>query len=138
MPLIRYSNCPIPSIFAYLQENEHQKYLQFLNIYFYYICIDALPVSLCGITGVESPGTGAKVDYELPCIYWELNLEPLEEQPVILSAELFLHLHKTKKLVSTTACHQFFYNQTFYKRWLRHLLNSFVYFHVFEMHLSPP
>lgn len=37
--------------------------------------------------GVWCPGTVIKDSYELPCGGWELNLDPLEEQPVLLIAK---------------------------------------------------
>ena len=47
---------------------------------------------ICLCEGVGSPGTGATDNCELPCGYWELNLGPLEEQPVLLTAKLSLQL----------------------------------------------
>ena len=38
-------------------------------------------------TGYRFPGTGVTDDSELPCGCWELNLGPLEEQPVRLATE---------------------------------------------------
>lgn len=69
-------------------------------------------------------------------VYWESNEGPLEEEPVILNAESCLHLHESKKLISTTASLQIKPKQIFYQHWLRSLLNTFVYFHVCELHLS--
>jgi hypothetical protein len=40
--------------------------------------------------GIRSPGTGVVYSCELPDGCWELNLGPLEEQPVILTPELYL------------------------------------------------
>ena len=37
--------------------------------------------------GIRSPGTGVTDSRELPCGCWELNLDPLEEQPVLLTTE---------------------------------------------------
>jgi hypothetical protein len=39
--------------------------------------------------GIGSPGTRI-TGCELPCRYWELNLDPQEEQPVLLTTEPFL------------------------------------------------
>ena len=39
---------------------------------------------------VRSPGARVTDSYELPCGCWELNLGPLEEQPVLLTTEPFL------------------------------------------------
>ena len=36
---------------------------------------------------VSDPGTGVTSTCELPCGCWELNPGPLEEQPVLLTAE---------------------------------------------------
>ena len=40
--------------------------------------------------GVGFPETGIIDSCELPCVYWELNAGPLEEQPVLLTPELYL------------------------------------------------
>ena len=40
--------------------------------------------------GARSPGTGVTDSGELPCGCWELNSGPLQEQPVLLTAEQFL------------------------------------------------
>jgi hypothetical protein len=42
---------------------------------------------ICLCEGVRSPGTGLTGSYELPCGCWELNPDPLEHQPVLLTAE---------------------------------------------------
>jgi hypothetical protein len=42
---------------------------------------------MCLYEGVGSPETGLTDSWELPCGCWELNLSPLEEQPVLLTAE---------------------------------------------------
>lgn len=42
--------------------------------------------------GVGSPGTGIAGGYEAPCGCWEVNLSPLEQQPVLLTTEPYLHL----------------------------------------------
>lgn len=36
---------------------------------------------------VGAPGSRITESYELPCEWWELNLDLLEEQPVRLTAE---------------------------------------------------
>lgn len=38
--------------------------------------------------GVGPSGTGVTDGYEPPCGCWELNLGPLEEQPVLVTIEL--------------------------------------------------
>ena len=58
----------------------------------YFICMSILlprvihtcPVHVCCH---RSPGTGIRDSCELPCGCWELNPGPLEEQPVLLTAE---------------------------------------------------
>jgi hypothetical protein len=40
-----------------------------------------------GREGISSLGTGVTVSWESPSGCWELNLDPLEEQPVLLTAE---------------------------------------------------
>lgn len=42
--------------------------------------------------GVGSPGAGFTGGRELPCGCWELGLGPVEEKPVLLTAELSLKL----------------------------------------------
>ena len=37
--------------------------------------------------GIGSPGTGVTDSYELSCGCWELTLDPLEEQPELLTSE---------------------------------------------------
>ena len=39
---------------------------------------------------VGSPGTGVMDGCKPPCGCWELNLDPLEEQPVLLTTEISL------------------------------------------------
>jgi hypothetical protein len=50
-----------------------------------FMCTGVLPAYLC--VGVGSPGTEVTDSCEPPCGYWELNLGPLEEQPVFLTTE---------------------------------------------------
>ena len=49
---------------------------------------------VCLRAGVKSPGTRVTDSCELPCGYWEPNLRPLEEQPVLLTTESALQLCK--------------------------------------------
>ena len=42
---------------------------------------------VCLCEGVGSPGIGVTDSCELSCGCWELNLGPLEEQPVLLTIE---------------------------------------------------
>ena len=64
---------------------------------FYFIFVSCalvfcLHVYLC--EGIRSPGTGIIDSYELPCGCWELKLGPLEEKPVLFTAEPSLQLPK--------------------------------------------
>lgn len=36
---------------------------------------------------IVSPGTGVPVGYELPCGFWELNLDPEEKQQMFFTTE---------------------------------------------------
>ena len=42
---------------------------------------------LCLCEGTRSSGAGVTDSCELPCGCWELNPDPLEEQPVLLTSE---------------------------------------------------
>lgn len=44
-------------------------------------------MNICLHEAVRYPGTGVTDSYELACGCWELNLCPLVEQPVLLTAE---------------------------------------------------
>jgi len=46
----------------------------------------------CLCESVGFPEAGVTDGYELPCGCWELNLGPLEEQPVLLTAEPSLQI----------------------------------------------
>lgn len=58
--------------------------------------IDSLPhVCLVPVEageGARCPRTDVADSYELPCRFWELNLQLLKEKPVLLTAELSLQL----------------------------------------------
>jgi hypothetical protein len=58
--------------------------------YFAYMCV-CIP-HMCQERDIESPGTGVTGSCELPCVCWELNLGPLEHQPVLSTMEPFLQL----------------------------------------------
>jgi hypothetical protein len=47
-----------------------------------YVCM-----YVCMYEGVRTPGTEIIDSCVLPCVCWKLNLGPLEEQPVLLTAE---------------------------------------------------
>jgi hypothetical protein len=53
----------------------------------YYFRLLLFCMHVCLHEGVRSPGAGATVSCELPCGCWELNLGPLQEEPVLLTAE---------------------------------------------------
>jgi hypothetical protein len=56
---------------------------------FIFILCALIYIYICeGVIG--SSGTGVAGRCELPCKSWELNLGPLEEQPVLLITESFL------------------------------------------------
>lgn len=60
-------------------------FLKFIVFLFYVHWCFYLHV--CLFEGIKTPGTGVTDNFELPCGFWELNLCPLEKQPVLLSAE---------------------------------------------------
>ena len=62
---------------------------RFLNCYFFkvFTFIYMHGCFACMCEGVGSPGTGVTGSCEPPCGRWELNLDPLEEQSVLLTAE---------------------------------------------------
>ncbi|KAL6069243.1 hypothetical protein STEG23_019702, partial [Scotinomys teguina] len=45
------------------------------------------PVPVVGEDSIGPPGAGVTDSCELPCGCWELNLDPLEEQPVLFTSE---------------------------------------------------
>jgi hypothetical protein len=57
----------------------------FFQDLFILMCVGILPACLC--KGSRSSGTGVTDCCELPCGCWELNLDPLEEQPLPLTTE---------------------------------------------------
>jgi hypothetical protein len=58
---------------------------------------------VCLCEGVRSPGTGVTDNCELSCGCWDLNLGPLEEQPVLLELS---HLSSLLLVVFLRAGHQ--------------------------------
>lgn len=55
-----------------------------------YACMPTVCLDLAELRrGVRSPGTGVLKDCEPPHGAWELSSDPLEVQPVLLSAESF-------------------------------------------------
>ena len=71
-------------------------YVNFLNSFklileldeCFYLCVTRVPGAHLGQKRLADPaGTGVVDDRELPCGCWESNLEPLEEQPVLLTTE---------------------------------------------------
>jgi hypothetical protein len=59
----------------------------FVYLFIYTFCALVFCLHVCLCKGVRSSGTGVTDRCELPCGCWELNLGPLEEQPVLLTAE---------------------------------------------------
>jgi hypothetical protein len=63
-----------------------------------FICKGVLPVCMQFLQrseeGVTSPGTGVTDVCKPPCGCWELNLGPLEEQPVCLITDIPLQPHR--------------------------------------------
>lgn len=49
--------------------------------------------------GVSSPGVPVTDSCELPCGCWELNMDSLEEQPVLLTIEPSLQAEDVSKLL---------------------------------------
>ena len=68
-------------------------------VYFYFMCMDILPTRMLVplvFVGARRKcqflGTGITDDCELPCWCWEPNLDPLEEQSMLLTTEPSLQL----------------------------------------------
>jgi hypothetical protein len=57
-----------------------KNYLSVLYIHGCFAC-------MCLCEGVRTPGIGIIDCYELPCRCWELNPDPLQEQPVLLTTD---------------------------------------------------
>jgi hypothetical protein len=61
------------------------KTIPFLNdLFIYFMCIAVLPA---GMSGFGSPRTEVTNSCELSGRCWEFNPSPLEEQPVVLTAD---------------------------------------------------
>ena len=73
----------IPHTYRYLIE------ITFLNIYLF-ICYVYNVLSLCMPAGQKKAPDIITDGFEPPCDCWELNLGPLEEQAMLLTAEPFL------------------------------------------------
>lgn len=76
----------------------HSVSFLFYKFYLFILCLDICSyVCLCtlcvhGVCRVEkkcgiTPGTGIRDSCKPPCWFWDLNLDPLGKQPMILSAE---------------------------------------------------
>jgi len=65
-------------------------FLFYVHLHVFVFC---LHVCLC--EGADYSETGIPDSCELPCGCWELNLDPLEEQSVLLSTEPSLQPHAT-------------------------------------------
>ena len=90
-----------PAVMSGARSQSHESHGDFLiflisfcfifnSFYFYFICalLSCLYACLCGSS--RSPGTGVIDSCEVPCGCWELNPDPLEEQPVLQNLELSL------------------------------------------------
>jgi hypothetical protein len=64
-------------------------FILFYFILFYFMCIGVLPTCI-SVWVLYPPGTIVIDSYNLPCVCWELEPGPLEEQPVLLTIELSL------------------------------------------------
>lgn len=57
-----------------------------------YVCTTCVPGAQRGQKRVHwNPGAGVTDSYEPLCVCWELNFDPLQEQPVLLTTDLSLH-----------------------------------------------
>ena len=56
------------------------------NLLIFILCALVFRLYVCLCDSVSS-GTRVTDSYELPCVFLELNLGPLEEQPVLLTTE---------------------------------------------------
>lgn len=56
-----------------------------------------MPGAQGGQRRVIDPETGVTNRYELACRFWEINLSPLEEYPMLLTAESSFQIQKQKK-----------------------------------------
>ena len=65
-------------------------FLSFFHLFIFILCALVFCLHVCLGEGVKSPGTGGTHSCELSCGCWELNLGPLEEQPVLLTIETSL------------------------------------------------
>lgn len=61
------------------------------------LCSTRMPGAQGGQRRVIDPETGVTNRYELACWFWEINLSPLEEYPMLLTAESSFQIQKGKK-----------------------------------------
>ena len=64
-------------------------FILFLWFCYNLLCALIFCLNVCLCEGIRSLGTGVTDSCELLCGCWELNLSPLEEQPVLLTVEPF-------------------------------------------------
>lgn len=79
--------------------------------------------------GIKSLGTRVTNFYELPCGYWEPNLGPLNEQQVLLTAEMSLQLPVTVLKANT-----FIKPQTLRKLFSIYIVVQFIYYRIHLPH----
>jgi hypothetical protein len=58
-----------------------------LTFLFFFFLMCFACVYVCVMVSDRCPGTGVTDSGELPCGSWELNLDPLEKQSVLLTSE---------------------------------------------------
>lgn len=73
-----------------------------LCVCFVFLCIMCMPgVCGCQKKGALSPGIGVRDGYEPPCPFWQLNLGPREEEPLLLTSEPPLRPEKLEMTAHT-------------------------------------
>lgn len=76
------------------------------------VCALVFCLQGCWCEGVRFPGTVATDSCELPCVFWELTPNPLEEESVLTTAEpslqplqlIFYSVHSAHLVVRGTMC----------------------------------
>jgi hypothetical protein len=142
-----------------LQSSEFFYFLLIFFIFILWTLVIWLHIYLC--EGIRLPETGVTDSCELPCGCWELYLGPLEEQPVLLTAEpslqaprILLSFYTMRNItISFYALHHFFSYLILFLCWesnpgpcthckcslrLTHSLfrNHFIFLFFFPLHAS--
>jgi hypothetical protein len=68
-------------------EPSHQPIIFLMYKYCAYMCICVPHACLVPEEELDSPRNGVINDEEWPCGSWELNMGPLEDQPLLLTSE---------------------------------------------------